>query len=142
MEMQNPREKTGGRKKGTPNKKTQLLAEILEVNDFSIPEKIIELLPSLAPKKQADVLLDLMSYMYPKRKAVEQTSISANLHAHSINIEKLNHQDLTELHRATTQKMFGYDPDNAEERRLRMEQLMSMHNTLNDGKSVRIVPKK
>lgn len=30
------------------------------------------MLPTLTPEKQADVLIDLMSYLYPKRRAVEQ----------------------------------------------------------------------
>ncbi|MGZ3775201.1 MAG: hypothetical protein ACXVCY_15020 [Pseudobdellovibrionaceae bacterium] len=57
-----------GRKKGTPNKKSQSLSEILNAHDFNVPEKLIELLPQLSAERQADLLLDLMGYLYPKRK--------------------------------------------------------------------------
>lgn len=62
-----------GRQKGTPNKKTQVLAEILENLSLDVPQKIAELLPSMPPEKQADVLLELMTYLFPKRKALELT---------------------------------------------------------------------
>lgn len=66
-----PRPTNGGRKKGTPNKKTQKLLDILESKGLNVPEKIIELLPKLDFKDQVTTLLSLMSYLYPKRKAVE-----------------------------------------------------------------------
>ena len=65
--------KGSGRKKGTPNKKTLILSEILESLDCRVTEKLTELLPQLDPDKQADVLLELMSYLFPKRKALEVT---------------------------------------------------------------------
>lgn len=70
-----PRIPGSGRAKGTPNKKTQVLVEILEAKDFNVPAKLIELVNGglLLPKEQADVLLELMQYVYPKRKAVEMT---------------------------------------------------------------------
>jgi hypothetical protein len=63
--------KTGGRKKGSLNKKTQELQDILKKADINVPERIIELLPTVDPDKQIDTLLKLMSYLYPKRKPVE-----------------------------------------------------------------------
>jgi hypothetical protein len=68
-----PKPKTGGRKTGTPNKRTVILREVLESLDFDLPKRLIELLPDLDKPKQADVLLELMSYVYPKRKAVEHS---------------------------------------------------------------------
>ncbi len=62
-----------GRKKGTPNKKTLILSEILDSLDCDVPTKLIDLLNLLDPDKQADVLLELMSYLFPKRKALELT---------------------------------------------------------------------
>lgn len=62
-----------GRKKGTPNKKTLVLSEILDSLDCDVPSKLIEILNQLEPEKQADVLLELMSYLFPKRKALELT---------------------------------------------------------------------
>lgn len=60
-----------GRKKGTPNKKTLVLSESLEKLKLDIPARLNELLPLLSYEKQADVLLELMSYIYPKRKPLE-----------------------------------------------------------------------
>lgn len=62
-----------GRKKGTPNKKTLVLTDILESLDCDVTQKLTEILPQLQPEKQADVLLELMSYIFPKRKALELT---------------------------------------------------------------------
>jgi hypothetical protein len=62
-----------GRQKGTPNKKTLILSEILDGLNCDVPQKITELLPAMPPEKQADVLLELMTYLFPKRKALELT---------------------------------------------------------------------
>ena len=63
--------KTGGRKKGTPNKRTKVLSEALLNNGIDIPQKLAEIFPNLSYDKQADVLLSLMSFVYPKRKSIE-----------------------------------------------------------------------
>lgn len=63
--------KTGGRKKGTPNKKTLGLEEALELHDLDIIATLAETLPQLAPSERAGVLISMMGYLYPKRKAVE-----------------------------------------------------------------------
>jgi len=60
-----------GRKKGTPNNKTLILNEIMENLGLDVPTRLCELLPLLKPSKQADVLLQLMGYLYPRRKSVE-----------------------------------------------------------------------
>ena len=71
--------KTGGRKKGTPNKTTQDLKELLETMNLNIPEQICQLLPQLPVEKRTDVLLNLLSYIYPKRRAIEhQIEVEAN----------------------------------------------------------------
>ena len=65
--------KTGGRKKDTPNKSTQELQSLMEeagVNPFL---RLMETLPELKPSQQAKVCLDLMAYVYPKRKAVDMS---------------------------------------------------------------------
>jgi len=72
--------KTGGRKLGTSNRKTLFLKETLESLGHELPTRIIALLPQLSPDRQMDVYLELMQYIYPKRKAVafelEQSSHS------------------------------------------------------------------
>lgn len=63
--------KTGGRSKGTPNKKTLVLHDALEKSGLDVVAKLAELLPRLSEEKQADVLMNFLSYLYPKRKSVE-----------------------------------------------------------------------
>ena len=69
--------KSGGRIKGTLNKKTQHLTDALEELNFSVIERLVELMPKLSLEKQADILLNLMSYLYPKRKAFELTNLQS-----------------------------------------------------------------
>lgn len=63
--------KFGGRQKGTPNKTTLILKDILDDLQINVPKQLAELLPKLKPEKQADVLCELLQYIYPKRKAIE-----------------------------------------------------------------------
>lgn len=63
--------KLGGRKRGTPNAKTQALEGILSGLGKSVPEMILEILPDLDPSEKVKVLMGLMPYIYPKRKAIE-----------------------------------------------------------------------
>jgi len=71
MAFQPGHKKFGGRRKGTPNSKTTNLNELLDKHNCSLPLRILELIPKLEPKDQAKIYLDLMAYVYPKRKAVE-----------------------------------------------------------------------
>lgn len=83
--------KTGGRQKGTPNKRTQILQEILDELELDVPREIVRILNAadpgsddfhplngLSPKERSDILLNLMQYLYPKRKAVEHSGAVAN----------------------------------------------------------------
>ena len=63
--------KTGGREKGTPNRKSLEIQEVLFNLGVDVVGQLVELLPELDADKRASVLLDLMHYIYPKRKAVE-----------------------------------------------------------------------
>lgn len=63
--------KTGGRMKGSPNKKSELLSEALDSLKFNLPLRLAEIFPKLTPDKQMDCLLELLQYLYPKRKAIE-----------------------------------------------------------------------
>lgn len=63
--------KTGGRIRGTPNRRTQKLCDLFEHRGIDIPQRILDLLPKLDPDRQAIILLGLMPYLYPKRKPIE-----------------------------------------------------------------------
>ena len=61
-----------GRKKGTPNKKTKELIEILGA--FNPAEKLVEIFKETDDKDlKASIAKELMKYVYPQRKAVEMT---------------------------------------------------------------------
>lgn len=77
-------QKSGGRQKGAPNKRTLELQEILKNNDFCPVTKLMnvydEALRSYADGQEDRAAMlgiaqrcasDLMPYLYPKRKAVE-----------------------------------------------------------------------
>lgn len=76
--------KTGGRQKGTPNNRTLALSDTLESLGFDPLPKLVELLPNLTPEKQADVLLKLMEFIYPKRKAIDLTVDNTDVDAADI----------------------------------------------------------
>lgn len=80
--------KTGGRKKGTPNRKTLILQEVLETLDLDIPMRLRDELSNLddvqkfgytpdikfkAINLRVQIYLELMNYLYPKRKAIEMS---------------------------------------------------------------------
>ena len=63
--------KTGGRQKGTPNRKTKELIELL--GDYNPAESLLEILNSerIPVDLRVKIHMDLMSYIYPKRKSIE-----------------------------------------------------------------------
>jgi hypothetical protein len=65
--------KTGGRKKGTPNRSSLLLHEVLENLNVDVPKMIADALPQLPIEKRVEVLTSLLPYLYPKRKAIEHS---------------------------------------------------------------------
>ena len=69
--------KTGGRKKGSLNRKTADLLSLLEKSKLDVPQRIIELLPTVSAEVQLDILMKLMSFLYPKRKpACDETGLN------------------------------------------------------------------
>jgi hypothetical protein len=63
--------KTGGRTKGTPNKRSLSFEESLADLCFNPVRELVALMPRLSSEKQADVCLQLLQYLFPKRKALE-----------------------------------------------------------------------
>lgn len=87
--------KTGGRKQGTPNRRTLFLDETFGNLGLNVPEKINELLPELPPNEQINVLLKLMEFLYPKRKAIEVKDEREDTNAitHSKILEYINRKE-------------------------------------------------
>ena len=84
--------KTGGRKKGVPNKMTRDLISFLRDRNFNPAEKIVDSLEGedskLSEKDRCEIALKLMEFVYPKRKTLD-ASVEANP-------ESLKHERLLE----------------------------------------------
>ena len=70
--------KTGGRSKGTPNKKTQIIQQQMEDLGFDPIESMIEISRLAMANKDYSLAMqvakELAQYIYPKRKAVEHVT--------------------------------------------------------------------
>ena len=66
-----PKPENSGRKKGTPNKRTKELIELF--GDYNPAKSLLEILKSdrVPIDLKIKINLDLMGYLYPKRKSVE-----------------------------------------------------------------------
>jgi hypothetical protein len=65
-------EKTGGRKKGTPNKNSATLRNALDENGFNLIEEFVRNYDELKPTEKFAELKWLMSFMYPRLAEVEK----------------------------------------------------------------------
>jgi len=65
--------KTGGRRKGTPNKRTVELQAKLDSLDFDPTVQLVtELRKDVFDKDKAKILMDLHEYLYARRKPLEE----------------------------------------------------------------------
>ncbi len=66
-----------GMKKGQVTKKTMILMEIFDANDFCPAEAALRILldkdADLLDKERLDVLMKLMEFKFPKRRAIEHS---------------------------------------------------------------------
>lgn len=70
--------KTGGRKRGTPNKKTSILLDRLEGLNFDVVEELIKCLDDPEYKMiKPQILMKLLDFIYPKIR--QQASIELPL---------------------------------------------------------------
>ncbi len=95
--MDNKGNKTGGRSKGTKNKRTQEVIDILNRLDCSPIEGLANI-AKMAMERQdyalaGNMYKELSQYMYPKRRAIE---VSAEVNS-SIGIEDLTDQQRRNL---------------------------------------------
>lgn len=63
--------KTGGRKVGTPNARTNAFLELLEDRGINLLGEILNKAESIPTREQVDVYLALLPYVFPKRKPIE-----------------------------------------------------------------------
>ena len=65
--------KYGGREKGTPNKLTKEIREILNDIIHKELEKVEENLHTLEPKQRIEILIKLMPYVLPKVESISES---------------------------------------------------------------------
>jgi hypothetical protein len=74
MAFQKGRAKTGGRKKGTPNKNNLGVQERLEQKGINCIDEILEIARTTEDEQiRFQCYKELLKYVYPQRKAVEFT---------------------------------------------------------------------
>lgn len=74
MTFKQGKPKTGGRKKGTPNKKTLLKVEAyLSQANFHPVEQIIKLIPNLPAEEAVKACFNLLKYIQPEYRPTEGT---------------------------------------------------------------------
>jgi len=79
-------QKRGGRTKGTPNKSTQALSELLEELNHDPLKETINTLPLLNPSDRVKTNLKLLEFIYPRKKAME---IEADVTSHEVKRETI-----------------------------------------------------
>lgn len=77
--------KTGGRKKGTPNKATAFSKEVINdiLTDYRESGALGKDISQLEPKERLDVMIKLMGFVTPKPQSISMDITSSN----SITIE-------------------------------------------------------
>lgn len=63
--------KTGGRSKGTPNKRTLAFSETLSERGIDVLGEILTAAADLSERDRANIYLNLLPYQYPKRKPTD-----------------------------------------------------------------------
>jgi hypothetical protein len=72
-------QKTGGRQKGTPNKRTEAFVTRLTELNLDLLEEIAKSLPDLVPEKRVHALITMLPYCYSKANADVEV---AQIHSH------------------------------------------------------------
>jgi hypothetical protein len=67
--------KTGGRKKGTSNRRTGILVEELHELGFHPAAELVKLFSKLEPEAQAKAIIALMGFLYPKKAPGQAVSL-------------------------------------------------------------------
>lgn len=72
-------EKTGGRKKGTPNKNSLKIREALDAHGFNVIEEFLKCYRQLHPIERMPEIKFIMKFMYPQLSEVtEVPSVAVN----------------------------------------------------------------
>lgn len=64
--------KTGGRKKGTPNKNSLKIREALDAQSFNVIEEFVQAYQMLEPRERLQEIKFIMKFMYPQLSEVTE----------------------------------------------------------------------
>ncbi|MNK15780.1 hypothetical protein D3C87_339300 [compost metagenome] len=120
--------KTGGRQKGTPNKRTLGFSETLQSQGVDLLAEILESTKSLPEKERIGIYLNLLPYQYPKRKPTETVSLSL--------LEQIDQLSKEEIH-FIWKDLDSRLGDNSAPIDLTQEQLQEMKSTIENILSLR-----
>lgn len=120
--------KTGGRKKGTPNKRTLGFGETLESQGIDLLAEILDAAKGLPDKDRVGIYLNLLPYQYPKRKPTETVTLSL-----LEQIDQLSKEEIRFVWKDLDARM-GHSSDPTD---LTEEQLQEMKSTIENILSLR-----
>ncbi len=88
--------KTGGRLKGTPNKKSQFLCEALVAQGIDVAAELASIYKqTLITADRVQILFKLLDYCYPKKKSIEY--IAPEQQAEEVDYSILSMEELNVL---------------------------------------------
>lgn len=73
-----PRPANAGRKRGSTNKKSRFVHDILETHGINLVEQIVVRLAKISTEDQVKALCGLLPYVYPKLTSVEHSGEISN----------------------------------------------------------------
>lgn len=102
-----PRHEAAGRKKGTPNKRTQSLIEKCEAKGIDLFESMLEIAIEMKePTKKFDMMERISQYVYPKRKAIEH-SVDPKIAEAAEEFKELTREEKIQLYKEEIKKLEG-----------------------------------
>lgn len=116
--------KTGGRKKGTPNKRTLAFSDTLEARGVDLVGEILDIANGLPAREKIGIYLNLLPYQFPKRKPTEAPAPDF-IEEHLL---RLPDGKLKELHSDLSRRLGIRDPfedmtdEEKEERRIQLRE--------------------
>jgi hypothetical protein len=87
--------KTGGRLKGTPNKKSQFLSDALETKGIDVATELVSIYKdTYILSDRAQILFKLLDYCYPKKKSIESNVADEEVPAKQFDYSILSNEEL------------------------------------------------
>lgn len=103
--------KTGGRRKGTPNKKTQRILEVFESLNYDPAQALLHKYQFLSLKDQLLIDLKLMEYIYPRVTSLKVENDPSDLNNPYSEIEQMSSEEKRNLQIRFFEKNFMLMPE-------------------------------